>query len=70
MNVNQANVRCERRTCFGNKGGLCKVLAYAINDKACPFFKTKKRYEVEQTALDAGDMKLYRYAEVYDHVIE
>ena len=70
MNVSQADVKCERRSCFGNRCGLCVVLAESIIDKPCPFFKTKARHENELKALEANNMSLYKAAEVYDRVIE
>ena len=59
MNVKQANVRCDKYECFGNSYGLCVVLAEAIKNKECPFYKTKLRLYTERAALKAGDYKAY-----------
>lgn len=70
MNVLQAQVNCDRRSCFGNRCGLCKVLAEPITGKPCPFYKSEKRYKHERTAIENNDMYLYKAAEVYDRVVK
>ena len=39
--------KCERRNCFGNERGACRVLI-ANYKHPCPFFKTEERIEEEK----------------------
>ena len=42
---------CQRYTCFGCKGGTCKVLRETITGKPCPFYKTAEQLESERNEV-------------------
>lgn len=42
---------CTRYTCFGCKGGTCKVLREAITEKPCPFYKTAEQLEAQRNEV-------------------
>ena len=61
------HVTCKELSCFGNRNGYCTVLAEAFKDKACPFYKSRLRHQLELEALEEKDYIAYHKAQRIDN---
>lgn len=53
--MSEPKFRCDKKKCFANQDGWCRILTKKIEKPKCPFFKTSERLEKELEKMEGNE---------------